>query len=374
VEPIPFGTKTDRDLQRLRQRLRQRVQSRLTDILQNEPIITERRARLVIPDDWITLPSPSYSPEGPLPDGIYREDPAQHRPGDVLGRIPKRKGGGGGGSSAGDQAAEHGVELWLPETDLYDLIAEAWQLPRWVPTPTGDTSAPEWRWDQRRLVGSPARWLRRQTVRNVLRHGGGIHNEDVVYRGASYDPQPHTDAVVFLVRDISGSMALDRVTQWIRGMAFVITLWLRQRYPGVRLEFVVYDAEADRVDETAWFSRTPAGGTRLRSALDLITQLREAEYPAHRWLTYLYVWTDGDDVDPQGAVEWLATCDVGVRQVGWILLYGHSGGASLLSVQGRRWLEAHPGSPLVVVPVGSQEDIPQAIRALFTQDAGGTPV
>lgn len=367
---MPFGTKTDRDLEQYRNRVGHVLKKNLRSILKNDPIITDRKARVRVPDDLTRLPVPG-SREGmdrPLDRWIWRDADRASRPGDVVDRVP-RPGAGRNGRKAGSEEGQHFIDVWLDEGDLLDMIMEEWKLPRWKPRPLGNSEVPVEEWSRRGTVGPPTRLLRRRTLREMIKHGAPIRNADLRYRQVEIVPQPQTEAVVFLLRDVSGSMMSDQVTQWIRAMAFVLAMWLRSQYDRVQIEFVTYDMRAERETEERWFGKDASGGTRLSKALDLVSDLIATEYPTDRWQLYQYLWTDGADWRADEVYDWLEKEGERFNQLGWILLQEPDAMGSLFQPSqspvgqaAERWQAAHPGSPLEVVPFTGDGDMAQVFQ------------
>ena len=316
---MPLGTKTDRDVHAFKQRIHRILGQKLAKILVRDPIITDRRATIRLPGDAASLPEPAQVPRrGPLRDSVGHTDPITTRPGDILDRIPKPS-PGGSGLQPGDGAAEHELELVLPEEDLWQLIQEAWHLPDFQPTDEAQVPDTERVWNQRRPTGPPSRWLRRKTLREYSKHQGPLQASDLRYRQYDDVDHPLAQAVVFLVRDISGSMMDEDVTRWVRATAFVITLWLRQQYPqGVEIRFCVYDTRALPATEAQFFGSMPGGGTMMSSALDWLTDQQRTAFPPTQWNGYMYCWTDGEDFQPSRIVTWLEAEAAHWRQVGLI--------------------------------------------------------
>lgn len=363
-----FGTKSDRDVKAYKNRLRSVLKSHLRDTLKNEPVISNRRAIVKIPERSTTLPTPSAPlPHEPLRHSMGRPRPAgQTRPGDLIQRVPRNSGGQGGGSQGGSETGSHVIEVWMSEDDLWELIKEEWHLPDLIPRDNGQTPQEEPRWDQRSMTGPPSRLLRRRTIREAVKHGHVIHNDDRRYRQPRYEPVPTTQAVVYLIRDVSGSMMDEKITIWIRTMAFVLTLWLHQQYPHVAIEFLAYEAEAKVVSEAEFFGMSGGGGTIVNKALSLIEDLQLRQYPPADWQQYAYCWTDGGDFDPEGAMHWLETHISTFTQFGWIQTDIFRSTWSGLFQQLDAWVDHHGSDVVRLASLHSDQEVAQCLQTLFS--------
>ena len=371
---MPFGgTRTDRNVDAYRRRLHRALARQLPKVLHESPIVTDRRARVVLPGDAGSLPEPASAPwAAPVRHPVAREDPRTSWPGDRVGHVDL-PGDGSGDGPPGEDAADHGVEIVIPESELWDLIREAWHLPDLAPTGAGGIPEIERRWDQRRPVGPPARWLRRATLRERARHAGGLRATDLRYRQASDVEHPVAQAVVFLVRDVSGSMMADDLTRWIRATAFVLTLWLRHAYPaGVEVVFLTYDAQARIVDEPTFFGTVPGGGTVLGRALDLLADQRATAYPVVDWNAYAVVFTDGEDWNPRAVTEWVATHYTAWTRLGFVYVGKNALDQRSWSIFGPLavWADQQGESPLVITRLTADGDVPMCLSDLLGTEGG----
>ncbi len=374
---MSFGTKSDRDVKAFKNRLRGVLKSRLRETLKNEPVISERKAVVRIPQRATTLPSPV----APLPDipprrVTGRPQPAgKSRPGDLIAQTPRQTEGAGGGARGGNQAGDHMIEIWMDEDDLWQLIQEEWKLPDLFPRRTGDVPQEDPTWDQRGTLGPPSRLLKRRTMVEATKHGGVIHNEDRRYRRPRYEPAPVAQAVVYLVRDVSGSMMNEQITVWIRTMAFVLTLWLQRQYPQVAIEFITYEMHAQRVPETEFFGKTAGGGTQVGSALTLIQDLQDTQYPPADWQQYAYIWTDGMDFSPEVLRPWLDQHASRFTQMGWVYtqLPTYSGMSMNSSTEIFRelaaWVDTYGEDVIRIVSLHSDEGVGACLQSLFSPRA-----
>ena len=111
-----------------------------------------------------------------------------------------------------------------------------------------------------------------------------VTNDDLVYRLVSKERDYETQAVVFFVRDYSGSME-GKPTEAVTSQHLMIYSWLVYQYQyRVETRFVVHDTEAREVSNfTNYFQLQVAGGTRIemcirdRSGNSVIPQIKGNE-------------------------------------------------------------------------------------------------
>lgn len=124
---------------------------------------------------------------------------------------------------------------------------------------------------------------------------------DLVYRILSAEKDYETQAVVFFVRDYSGSMQ-GKPTEVITSQHLLIYSWLMYQYQNnVMVRFIVHDTEAKEVpDFYNYYQLQVAGGTRVAPAFKMVNDIIEKERLASEYNIYVFYGTDGDDWDNDG--------------------------------------------------------------------------
>jgi uncharacterized protein len=235
--------------------------------------------------------------------------------GEVIGEQPVRPDTGGqGGAGQGDGGA-HDME-----SNAYDLgriLTEQFELPnlkdkgkkRSLTKYTYDLT------DKHRGFGQildKKSTLRRVIQTNIaLRRIKGqgqidsrrlvISPNDRVYRILSKEKDYESQAVVFFVRDYSGSMG-GKPTELVVNQHVLIYSWLIFQYKNqVQTRFILHDTEAKEVDNfQTYYNSSVAGGTQVSSAYQLVNKIVEDETLERDNNIYVFHGTDGDDWDTKG--------------------------------------------------------------------------
>ena len=119
---------------------------------------------------------------------------------------------------------------------------------------------------------------------------------DLRYNVFNKKPSPQTQAVMFCVMDVSGSM--DEVKKDIAKRFFMLLyLFLQKKYEKVHVEFVRHHTQAERVDEETFFYDPVTGGTKVSSALDMVYDIIQSEFSTDNYNIYVCQVTDGDNYD-----------------------------------------------------------------------------
>jgi uncharacterized sporulation protein YeaH/YhbH (DUF444 family) len=124
---------------------------------------------------------------------------------------------------------------------------------------------------------------------------------DRVYRILSKEKDYESQAIVFFVRDYSGSMQ-GKPTEAVVTQHIYIYSWLLYQYQRqVKSRFILHDTEAEEVpDFYTYYNKNVAGGTQVVSAYKMVNQIVEEENLARDYNIYIFHGTDGDDWDTKG--------------------------------------------------------------------------
>lgn len=133
-----------------------------------------------------------------------------------------------------------------------------------------------------------------------------IDNFDLRYNNYIKRPEPSSQAVMFCLMDVSGSM--DQETKEMAKRFYILLyLFLTRNYKNVEVVFIRHHTQAKEVNEHDFFYSQETGGTVVSSALQLMSEIMEARYPAEQWNIYAAQASDGDNWadDSPRCREWL---------------------------------------------------------------------
>ncbi|MFH2060901.1 MAG: DUF444 family protein [Pseudomonadota bacterium] len=128
-----------------------------------------------------------------------------------------------------------------------------------------------------------------------------ISPHDLIYRIMSREKDFESQAIIFFLRDYSGSMG-GKVTQAVVSQHVMLYSWLLYQYEKqVETRFILHDTEAKEVaDFYKYYSYKVAGGTKVSTAFKLVNDIVEREGLARDYNIYVFHGTDGDDWDKEG--------------------------------------------------------------------------
>jgi len=217
--------------------------------------------------------------------------------GDILGERPVRPEEGAGEGEAGQGEGES-HELESTAYDLGKILTETYDLT-----------------DRNRGFGQLLD--KKATMRKILETNislGNVPNvtdidttrflispKDKIYRILSRDIDYESQALVFFIRDYSGSME-GKATELVVSQHVMIYCWLLYQFARqVESRFILHDNEAREVpDFESYYRLRVAGGTKVASAYRLVNEIVEKESLAKDYNIYIFHGTDGDDWDTEG--------------------------------------------------------------------------
>ena len=239
--------------------------------------------------------------------------------GEVIGEQPVRPDGGegeGDGSGPGQgEGANH--EMESNAYDLGKILTEQFKLPnlrdkgkkRSLTKYTYDLT------DKHRGFGQLLD--KKATLRQIVETNialGRVHASeapdpadllvsprDKVYRILSREKDFESQAMIFFLRDYSGSMN-GRPTEVVVSQHVMIYSWILYQYAGqVESRFVLHDTEAKEVpDFYTYYNSRVAGGTKVASAFRMVNEIVAKENLEKDYNIYVFYGTDGDDWDTEG--------------------------------------------------------------------------
>jgi uncharacterized sporulation protein YeaH/YhbH (DUF444 family) len=319
VAPLLSAAALAKSLDELLERDRQREQDGFPRKIQVGKLVKPGRGRagkvVVVPTtvEEKLFHDPTVRPAG---EGGESGGTGEGEEGEVIGEQPVREEGGEPGSGPGQGEGEN-HELESSAYDLGKSLAEKFQLPnlkdkgkkRSFTRYTYDLT------DKNRGFGQVLD--KKATLRKIVETNIALGNlpdvadidptrfliapHDKVYRVLSREKDYEPQAMLFFLRDYSGSMA-GKVTDLIVSQHVLIYSWLLFQYGGqAETRFILHDTEAKEVpDFYTYYNSRVAGGTQVSSAYQLVNEIVSRENLEKDYNIYVFHGTDGDDWDEGG--------------------------------------------------------------------------
>lgn len=130
---------------------------------------------------------------------------------------------------------------------------------------------------------------------------------DLRYRRFEPVPRPVSQAVMFCLMDVSGSMT-EHMKDLAKRFFMLLHVFLRTRYRRVEVVFVRHTHEAQEVDEETFFRSPETGGTVVSTALEVMAAALHDRFPPEQWNIYAAQASDGENTpgDNPRVIELLA--------------------------------------------------------------------
>jgi len=363
------------DQDRHKERVKEAIKKNLGSIVSNEAIILSDGKRTV------------KVPIRALDEYKFRFDHRKRkhvgqgdgktRVGDVIAR-EGQPGQGTGGGQAGQDAGGEYYEAEVNIDEIAALIFEDLQLPFLEEKAKKAVQSKTTRFDEIRRTGVMANLDKRRMIlenikRNAREEGharfGDIKKEDLRFKTWEEKLRYESNAVVFGLMDVSGSMG--EFKKYIaRSFYFWMVRFLRTKYDNVEIVFISHHTEAREVTEEQFFTQGESGGTVVSSAYQLALDIINARYNPRDWNIYPFHFSDGDNYysDNEEAVrladELIKTCNLfGYGEIGeeGSSSYRRSSGA-LLSIFNDRLKNKER---FVGVRIDDKEDVYPALKEFF---------
>ena len=262
-------------------------------------------------------------------------------PGDEI-KKPRSGDGGGSGKQAADYAeGEDDFEFTMTQEEILDIFFEDLELPNLVRTTLKETPSKTWKRAGITTAGSPNQINLIRTMRNAqgrrlalkrpkmedvqalqaeldaLERAAEPDREkiaalkeqlarleakrkwiafidpvDVRFNAFAEQPVPTSQAVMFCLMDVSGSMG-EREKDLAKRFYMLLHLFLKRRYDKVDIVFIRHTHDAQEVDEQEFFYSRQSGGTIVSTALDKMLEIQKARYATADWNIYAAQASDG---------------------------------------------------------------------------------
>ena len=121
-----------------------------------------------------------------------------------------------------------------------------------------------------------------------------FHQDDLKYKHIDIKYKPVTNAVIFFIMDVSGSMGKEKKFL-ARSFFFLLYQFIRYRYEKIDIVFIAHTTDAKEVNEDDFFQRGSSGGTFISSGLEKSLEVINERYNPSSWNLYAFHGSDGEN-------------------------------------------------------------------------------
>jgi uncharacterized sporulation protein YeaH/YhbH (DUF444 family) len=197
-----------------------------------------------------------------------------------------------------------------------------------------------------------------------------IDQVDVRYKRHTMMPVPNSQAVVFCLMDVSGSMGQGE-KETAKRFFLLLYLFLQRKYTKVDIVFVRHTTDASECTEHEFFYGQESGGTMVSTGVKCVNEIVQDRYPIDAWNIYCVQASDGDNFDHDNAAlrkeleSLLPKCQYYVyNEVLQTNTYNSNRKTNVFDVMEALKDEYHN---LSIVNIGSVEDVVPTFREIFSK-------
>ena len=198
-----------------------------------------------------------------------------------------------------------------------------------------------------------------------------FHDQDLVYRHFKNSLKECSNAVIFFIMDISGSMTKQKKFL-ARSFFFLLYHFVRSKYNHTDIVFVSHDTEGYEVNEDQFFTRSNSGGTKVSSGLELVDEIIRKRYHPNSWNIYAFQCSDGDNW-PDDTEKTLAVLEK-IKAVSQMFGYCEIGPEIINNSKDTSWFDQsklsvvykpHVDKKMKMSRMGKKQDVFPAFKKFF---------
>jgi len=213
-----------------------------------------------------------------------------------------------GDGQAGNEEGEEYYEVEITLDELSDYLFHDLELPDLIKKSIKKLESKKIKRKGYRDAGIRPRLDKKETVKRMLRRKNiakrdsseeeleefPFNDRDLRYRHFKNSVSYSSNAVIFFIMDISGSMSTNK-KYLARSFFFILYHFIRSRYENTELVFIAHDVKAHECSEEQFFQRGSGGGTIVSSSLEMMESIMRKRYHPENWNVYAFQCSDGDN-------------------------------------------------------------------------------
>tara|TARA_B100000700_G_scaffold286022_1_gene340534 strand:- start:173 stop:1339 length:1167 start_codon:yes stop_codon:yes gene_type:complete len=224
----------------------------------------------------------------------------------LLKKKPKDKGQGEG--KAGKDPGEEFYEVEITLEELSSYLFDSLKLPDLEKKKFKNIVSNKFKRSGYKSQGIRPRLSKKETLKNKIKRKKAaqrtrgldeeerfpFHKKDLKYKRIKQKKDETTNAVIFCIMDVSGSMTQNK--RFIaRSFYFLLYHFLRHKYKNLEIVFISHTVDAKEVSEDDFFTVTTMGGTIISSGLEKCLEIVKERYHPSMWNVYAFHCSDGDN-------------------------------------------------------------------------------
>lgn len=293
---------------------------------------------------------------------------------------PNKKGSGGKPDKPGDTKGEEYYDVEISLEELSHYLFDDLNLPDLAKKDSANIFSEKIKRKGYRTKGIRARLSKKETLKNKIRRKNQaikngtfdpdsderfpFHEDDLKYKHIEITKKPITNAVIFMIMDVSGSMG--KTKKFLaRSFFFLLYHFIRYKYQNVEVCFISHTTEAHEVNEDDFFKKSTNGGTLISSGLELADNIIKERFNPSSWNIYTFHCSDGENwsSDNEKASDYMARLIKVSQLAGYIQIIPEQ-----VSIWGQEMAEVFEhleGKSFKICKIHGKEDIWPEFAKLF---------
>ena len=297
------------DRSRHRKKIEKAIKEGIHDLVAEESIIGENgKKKFRIPVRGVKEHKFVYGENGSKKVGSGDGNDISR--GQVIGKKKKKDGSSGKPDKAGNEKGEEYYDVELTLEQVAEYLFKDLELPNFEKKKDSQVVSKTIKRKGYRTKGIRPRLDKKKTaIQRIKRmkkeeftgkrdidsdEPFSYNQRDLRYKHYATKEKKTSNAVIFFLMDISGSMG--KTKKFLsRSFFFLLYHFIRSRYDQVDIVFVAYEAEAYEVDEKSFFGRGSSGGTIASTGVKMVNEIIDKRYHPSSWNIYAFHASDGDN-------------------------------------------------------------------------------
>lgn len=300
-----------KDRSRHKEKIEKALKEGIHDIVADESIIgQDGKKKIRIPVKGIKEYKFVYGSNGQQQAGSGGD--ADISKGQKIGKSKKKK-GKGDPNKPGDKAGEEYYDVEVTLEELAEYLFKDLELPDLEQKQIAEIFFDKMKKSGYRPQGIRPRLSKKESAKQRIkrkmaaRKQGNIKinpetgeeefsfiEQDLRYKHYKPQPKPSSNACIFFIMDVSGSMSKQK-KYLARSFFFLLYHFIRSQYEKTEIVFVAHDTQPYEVDEEKFFNRGTGGGTMVSPTIEYVTEQIQKRYNPRSWNVYAFHCSDGDN-------------------------------------------------------------------------------
>lgn len=297
------------DRRRHKQKIEKAIKEGIHDIVAEESIIgQDGKKKIKIPVRGIKEYQFIFD-QGNNSKGVGSAQGQDIKKGQVV-KDANKNGKGGKPEKAGNDKGEEYYDVEISLDELGKYLFDDLNLPELAKKSSANIFSEKIKRKGYRSKGIRARLSKKETLKNKIRRKNQaikngtfdpeseerfpFHADDLKYKHIDIKKKPITNAVIFMIMDVSGSMS-KRKKFLARSFFFLLYQFIRYKYQKTDIVFISHTTVAKEVNENEFFENASTGGTYISSGLEKAEEIIKERYNPSSWNLYAFHCSDGEN-------------------------------------------------------------------------------